>query len=114
MDIKNFHKSRIMFAELPSKVITLTTKNELGHKEWLKQKYNIDSNMFEKIPRGYADTESIYFYMGSDFSELPSKTLARLMNSLDFLTNNRNVYNGMIMGNIGEKWQGKTLIRSIK
>lgn len=114
MDIKNFHKGRIMFTELPSKVIVLTTKNELGHKEWLSRKYDINSYMFEKIPRGYVDTESIYFYMGSDFSELPSKTLARLMNSLDFLTINRNVYNGMIVGNVGEKWQGKTLIRSIK
>lgn len=114
MNIAEFHEKRIAFAVLPNNVIVLTTNNRLGHKEWLSKEYNICDEVFEKLPRGYAEKGNIYFYIGSEFKELDNDILQKLIKNLDFLTINRNVYNGMVVGNIGEKWQGKTLIRSMK
>jgi len=81
--IKEFHKSRTMFAILLNKLY-ISEQTDKSHAAWFKSEGWItesDDSLMNVIIRGYVDKSGIYFYRGYDFiatEEDESKFLSKL------------------------------------
>jgi len=74
-ELKNFHKSRIMFALIGEQGFH-KEYSESSHAEWFIQEgwiKDINDPEFETIIRGYFNPYGIFFYKGIGFSELEDK-----------------------------------------
>ena len=110
---KSFHNSRIMWAEVDGELYW--TKSELGHKEWLKEKFCLTEKEFEEIKRGYIrkseDTVNVVIYKGNNFepTRLSDKVEEKLnwLVQLMFTDSNLKInwYNGVEVGKTGEVWK---------
>ena len=105
---RNYHESRIMFAVLNNNIHYLDG-DKRGHLEWLRNDFNITDSEFNEITRGYIRNGTIAVYKGFEFSAVSKKSLINTVNliirefSLDL--NKYTIFNGVLVGNIGEIWK---------
>ena len=57
----NFHKSRIAFAFLSNGQCAVNIKDQREHRVYLQEEYNLPSQEFEKLDRGYIKTAKSFF-----------------------------------------------------
>lgn len=116
-----FHKSRIAFGIINGEVqFNTDKKDDRDHQHWICGDYGLSVKEFENIVRGYMVEGEIYFYTSTSFDEisLEDLSLINLMKVLEtyskhYQTKNVNIYNGVEIGKVGERWPGKTLLLSL-
>lgn len=113
---ERFHKHRIAFAWLDNKWI-YNMYDKRDHLHWLCEDYELTVEEFETIPRGYMINDRIQLFIGMNFREIDNGTLSLLdiqellnMYHSKYGDSNVCIYNGVIIGNIGEVWQPKSKI----
>lgn len=113
-----FHKKRYAFAWVGGKLVyNDNEQDDRDHQHWLLEEYGITPEMFEAVPRGYMMGGRIQFLLGSAFGEVNMDTIkAEDITALVRKHTERygldkvEVYNGVIIGKIGEIWKPKTHI----
>lgn len=110
-NIENFHKSRIMFALINNK-LEVSTNDARGHIDWLMEDFNISTEDFKDIPRGYIKDYKIQLYKGLAFGKILDKqVLDELIEKLaQYVTDKCDsgiyeVYNGVEVGKPGDVWK---------
>ncbi len=107
-----FHLSRVAFAELPDGKIVITVDDAREHRVWLRQDFNIDDDTFEKLVRGYIKADRVVFYKGSQFKPVDNdERILAIAQELGSLTDGKNIFDGVKVGNIGEEWKTLNTIR---
>lgn len=106
--VNEFHKSRVMFAILEGE-LKHTVNDNRGHKEWLKEDYNLTDDEFEIVTRGYMKDGNIIFYKGSNFTydscvELDANIYSHKIAEM-YKIGEVDVYVGVKVGEIGEIWK---------
>ena len=105
----NFHKSRIAFAFLSNGQCAVNVKDQREHRVYLQEEYNLPSQEFEKLDRGYIKDGKIVFYKTSFFRKVDNISPAMLNTVLQiakqyFGTGNYEIWNGLQVGKVGEEW----------
>lgn len=116
-----FHKERVAFALIKDRFVFNNNPNdERDHQNWLCEDYQMSIEEFEHIIRGYMKPGIIILYHSSNFDciDLSLFTVSNLQQILDeyrnfFKTEAVTVYNGVIIGMVGEIWPPKELIAKI-
>jgi hypothetical protein len=70
-DIKDFHRSRRMFAIYQDSLYIAESGADYSHAEWFKRMQWMDESndaVMETIVRGYVKDQTIFFYVGYDFT----------------------------------------------
>lgn len=105
--VNEFHKSRVMFAIIGGE-LKHAVGDSRGHKEWLKEDYNLTDAEFELVTRGYMKDSNIVFYKGSNFTydlcvEVDENIYSHKIAEM-YKIREVNVYVGVKVGEIGEVW----------
>ena len=114
---ERFHQNRIAFAWLNGKW-EYNEYDKRDHLHWLHEDFNISIKEYENIPRGYMIEDRIQLFIGSKFEEIDDNTLL-LLNIKELLekyksvydSNNINIFNGVIVGNIGDIWEPISIVK---
>lgn len=117
-----FHKSRIAFGDVYGLLRFNTDPlDDRDHQHWICEDYNMEIADFENIIRGYIVDGEIYFYTGSDFRCVSEHkiTLEMIKNIIEVYKNHFSnsdviIYNGVIIGKVGERWAPKNKLLDIK
>ena len=120
-----FHLGRRIFIWPPSetyKLVINEPNDERDHYQWSREDLGISDLGFEFSPRGYMDPNGIYIYIGFGHCEIEGwrldqmnlyssfKKLAQVHRQTYGPKDLIPVYNGVVMGKIGEQWPPKTLL----
>lgn len=106
-----FHISRIPFAVINNKLV-FTMYEKRGHREWLKETYNIDNDDYEESIRGYMKDGQVFFYRTSKFDKVDLREVGmdvlkhiQILSMIYMNVYNPECFNGMHIGEPGTKWQ---------
>lgn len=123
---ESFHKDQVAFAIVPISNANILVFNEnycddRDHMHWLMEDYGISSEVVESVVRGYIKPGRIQLYTGSDFKciDLQKVTLTDLerleyKHNKHFRAGEIEVFNGVEVGRVGELWEPKELVFTIK
>lgn len=112
----DFHRSRLAFGILDAdgKQRIVYNTDEREHYKWLKEDYNINTETFETMVRGYVMKDKIQFYTGSDFkdteiSHIDKNVFKELLTKAEeiFKSEHTRIFNGVNIGKVGEIWTPK-------
>lgn len=102
----NFHKSRVAFAELPDGRVVTLQDDPREHRDWLREDYGINAEDFELLIRGYTKDNKVIFYKGMEFKPVNDKQhIFEIVDILGEIAENKDIYDGVIIGAIGEEWK---------
>jgi len=112
----NFHLSRIPFAWVRGElVINFSANDDRDHQHWLCEDFGLSIEEFEESPRGYMVDGRIQLFIGSSFREI-NEVESTCISEEDhtkllethferFPSTTCNVYNGVHVGKVGERWE---------
>ncbi len=107
-----YHLDRIAFAVLPNGILVLTKNDSRGHKEWLKEDFEIDDKSFEEIVRGYIKDNKVVTYIGSEFKPVnDDQRILQIVENLSTLADGKGIFDGVHVGKVGEEWEPVKLVR---
>lgn len=117
-----FHKNRIAFGDVLGEYRFNTNKlDDRDHQHWICEDYGLSVDEFESIIRGYMVDGEVYFYRGSDFRcvneyEINLDNLYKVLEVYkeNFASNEVNIYNGVHIGKVGERWLPKKKLITVK
>lgn len=117
-----FHKNRIAFGDVLGEYRFNTDESDdRDHQHWICEDYGLSIDEFEGIIRGYMVDGEIYFYRSSDFRcvnehEINLETLHKVLEIYqeNFVSKEVNIYNGVNIGKVGERWIPKKKLLIIK
>jgi hypothetical protein len=93
--VKDYHRSRRMFAIKDGKLFIADKGAEYSHADWFKKMHWIDEDddsLMDIIVRGAVEPNGVYFYKGYTF-EVDKQSEAEMMTHLPELVNMLNISN---------------------
>ena len=117
----SFHSNRIAFIWIDGKLHFNKPRDTRDHQHWVLEDFGITAEEFELLPRGYCMKDRIQLFIGSDFKPLENENLklfddcfleiARAQRKAFWSYENIPVYNGVIVGKVGDVWPPLSTIK---
>lgn len=117
-----FHKARIAFGDAYGQLrFNKDPLDDRDHQHWICEDYKMSIDEFETIIRGYMVEGEIYIYIGSQFRSVAKHkiNMSMLLKILEVYKENFNknevdIYNGVVVGKVGERWLPKEKLLTVK